>query len=176
MVKDINPSNDENGTALGSFPTSLTNVNGTLFFSAADGGNGRKLWSSDATAGGTHMVATLSAYDAFPNVLTAVGDKVFFSIADYDSEESGLWISDGTTCGTTMLDSFSYYTPPKYLTNVNGTLFFSGNKGDTVATELFSSDGTRQELSWSRTSTQVMSAVPSVWSECEWNILFSRFG
>jgi hypothetical protein len=41
LVSDINP-----GTG-SSVPSVLTNVNGTLFFSADDGSSGRELWRSD---------------------------------------------------------------------------------------------------------------------------------
>src|SRR5262245_29252083 len=49
MLKDINP-----GGA--SFPIDLTNVNGTLFFTANDGTSVAELWKSDGTTAGTVMV------------------------------------------------------------------------------------------------------------------------
>ena len=56
LVKDISPG------ALGSNPSQLTNVNGTLFFTANDG-SGRALWKSDGTAAGTLRVAGVGAND-----------------------------------------------------------------------------------------------------------------
>ena len=50
LVKDIFPGPDS------SFPTDLTNVNGTLYFAANEGYNGDELWKSDGTAAGTVMV------------------------------------------------------------------------------------------------------------------------
>src|SRR4051812_20389256 len=47
LVKDINPAVDAFDT--GSAPDLLTNVNGTLYFVASDGTNGRELWKSDGT-------------------------------------------------------------------------------------------------------------------------------
>ena len=41
-------------------PRNLTNVNGTLFFTADDGTNGRELWKSDGTAAGTVLVKDIS--------------------------------------------------------------------------------------------------------------------
>ncbi len=48
MVKDINPFGNSD-------PTSLTALNGLLFFSADDG-TGRRLWVSDGTSTGTNPV------------------------------------------------------------------------------------------------------------------------
>ena len=44
-----------------SYPSQLTNVNGTLFFTANDGTNGRELWKSDGTAAGTVMVKDINS-------------------------------------------------------------------------------------------------------------------
>ena len=51
---DINPG------STGSDPKFLTNVNGTLYFSADDGTNGGELWKSDGTAAGTAMVTDVN--------------------------------------------------------------------------------------------------------------------
>ena len=48
LVKDINP-----GSGRLVRPPALTDVNGTLFFTADDGANGSELWKSDGTAAGT---------------------------------------------------------------------------------------------------------------------------
>ena len=44
----------------GSNPYDLTNVNGTLFFTATDAAHGEELWMSDGTANGTTMVTDLN--------------------------------------------------------------------------------------------------------------------
>src|SRR5947209_4656160 len=54
MVKDINPG------AGSSMPANLTNVNGTLFFTANDGVHGAELFHSDGTAAGTYMVKDIN--------------------------------------------------------------------------------------------------------------------
>ena len=38
----------------------LTNVSGTLYFSADDGRHGQELWRSDGTARGTRMVKDIN--------------------------------------------------------------------------------------------------------------------
>ena len=54
LVADINP-----GTG-SSYPRYLTNVNGTLFFSANDGTHGYELWESNGTAAGTVLVKDIN--------------------------------------------------------------------------------------------------------------------
>ena len=49
LVADINP------FSIGSIPTNLTDVNGTLFFMATDG-LGRQLYQSDGTEAGTVLL------------------------------------------------------------------------------------------------------------------------
>src|SRR5262249_60795079 len=75
-----------------SYPSSLTNVNGTLFFTAADGTlardatPARTLWQSDGTAAGTVRVAS------FPTgvPLMNVNGTLFFS-ADDEIHGQELW-------------------------------------------------------------------------------------
>src|SRR5262249_10870484 len=63
LVADINPI--LTGSARGSDPSSLVNVNGTLYFAASDGTgdafHGSELWRSDGTDFGTTMVADIVA-------------------------------------------------------------------------------------------------------------------
>ena len=54
LVKDIRPGSSS------SFPSNLTEVNGTLFFEANDGTNGRELWKSDGTSAGTVLVKDIN--------------------------------------------------------------------------------------------------------------------
>ncbi len=60
MVKDINPA------WIDSLPFSLTEVNGTLFFTADDGMNGSELWKSDGTEAGTVMVKDINPAGDLP--------------------------------------------------------------------------------------------------------------
>src|SRR6266511_1810711 len=68
LVKDINPG------AGGSDPSFLTDVNGTLFFSASDGGffDNRELWTSDGTPAGTVRVKDIrpGPFESNPSGLT----------------------------------------------------------------------------------------------------------
>jgi len=154
-------------TANSSNPQNLTDVNGSLFFTADDGVNGRELWTSDGSAAGTVLVKDLNAGSSWdsssysyaadssdPQNLTDVDGALFFT-ADDGVNGRELWISDGTATGTVLVedlyagsttDSTSSSTTanssdPHLLTDVAGTLFFVANDG-TNGMELWKSDGT----------------------------------
>lgn len=163
MVKDINKVYTSTGGTEGSSPWNLINVNGTLFFFADDGVHGRELWKTDGTEAGTTMVKDIRAKDGgssnssldesvikYETVnLAAVNGTLFFTIGSF------LWKSDGTEKGTVMVkdlkqgkkqkDGTIYYNQgagsSMYLTNVNGTLFFSLSDG-LDGPELWKSNGT----------------------------------
>jgi ELWxxDGT repeat protein len=146
LVKDMNP-----GSASSS-PSNFTNVNGTLFFSATDGGDGQELWESNGAAAGTFMVADINPFfggfpGSYPTSLTNVNGTLFFG-ANNEQNVFGvdinnqLWRSNGTQAGTMMVADINVgaNANPKYLTNVNGTLFFQANDG-VHGPELWTSDG-----------------------------------
>ena len=93
-----------------SAPGFFTNVNGTLFFSADTGTNGRELWKSDGTAGGTTLVKDTQAgiNGSNPQDLTNVNGTLFFSTNDGTSV-SGLWKSNGTDLGTELVKDIYPY-------------------------------------------------------------------
>jgi ELWxxDGT repeat protein len=146
MVKDINASGQQ--AYPGSYPHSLTNVNGTLFFSANDGVHGREVWRSDGTANGTGLVKDINpgsadALKKYANLVNVNG--ILFFTANDGTHGRELWRSDGTVGGTALVKDINpgsadsgVYTP---LFNENGTLFFSANDG-THGQELWRSDGT----------------------------------
>ena len=133
MVKDINPG------MTSSNPGNLTNVNGTLFFTATDGTNGNELWKSDGTSAGTVMVKNLDAlYSDFTN---ANGTPYFVALVS--SSGSELWKSDGTDAGTTIVADIMpgvQSSLPASLTVVGTNLFFVANDG-THGKELWSISG-----------------------------------
>ena len=98
LVKDIK----KTGSSNSSEPMYLTDVAGTLFFSAA-GAGGRELWKSDGTETGTVRVADINpGGPSNPRALVAVGSEVYFS-ADDGTHGIELWKSDGTDPGTVLL-------------------------------------------------------------------------
>jgi ELWxxDGT repeat protein len=147
LVRDINPG------APSAFPISdpilytlMTNVNGTLFFSAYDSSHGYQLWKSDGTGAGTSMVRMIQpASPALspPLQLTNVNGTLFF-VADDGVRGQELWKSNGTAAGTITvkdINAGSEGSTPDFLTNVNGTLFFQADNG-VSGPELWRSNGT----------------------------------
>ena len=144
-----------------SSPRDLTVVDGTLFFSADDGVNGRELWKSDGTADGTVMVKDIfTGSDAYyyygyyygdypnagdPNQLTAVSGKLFFAATD-ETHGTELWMSDGTAEGTVLVKDIQAGTGSSLygsnsLTEHQGRLLFTPEDDD-HGKELWSTDGT----------------------------------
>ncbi|MBC7820459.1 MAG: matrixin family metalloprotease, partial [Planctomycetaceae bacterium] len=142
LVKDIN-SGAINGVT-SSFPSGLTNVNGTLFFVATDdfmrrndGILRRALWKTDGTSEGTVMVADVTPFIPSPGAsgfIVAVGDTLYFSGSDdhvsLEDEDHGteLWKSNGTAAGTVEVANIAPDIPgsesssiPQRLIDVNGT-------------------------------------------------------
>src|SRR5262249_42057510 len=132
LVKDIFPGG--NSVFLqSSYPRYLTNMNGTLFFSANDGSHGYQLWESNGTSVGTFLVKDVShgGASSFPSGLTNVNGTLFFS-ADDGTHGSQLWESDGTSARTFLvkiINPGSGGASPSNLVNVNGRLFFSDRDG-----------------------------------------------
>jgi trimeric autotransporter adhesin len=94
LVKDIDTGDDSpmNGVPDGSYPSRLTDVNGTLFLAANDGATGQELWRSDGTGPGTQLVEDIDPGDdspmdgmpdgSEPKYLTNLGGTVLFNAND----------------------------------------------------------------------------------------------
>jgi ELWxxDGT repeat protein len=128
-----------------SYPASLTNVNGTLFFTAYEPTDGRELWKSDGTSKGTVLVTDIDpgAGSSSPVNLTIVNNTLFFNAND-GTTGNELWKSDGTAAGTVLVKDInpgSSSSLPENLTSAGGILYFSAYDG-TNGYELWKSDGT----------------------------------
>jgi ELWxxDGT repeat protein len=89
-------------TAVGT-PAYLTNVNGTLFFSAGNSASGRELWRSDGTAAGTVLVKDIAADSASANPKSLINVNGMLYFTAQDDSGVALWQTDGTTDGTVRL-------------------------------------------------------------------------
>ncbi len=141
---------DISAAPMGSNPSRFYNANGTLFFVANDAINGYELWKSDGTAAGTVLVKDIESGPSGAFVSFAppgggeswvnIGSTLYFK-AGMDTE---LWKSDGTSAGTQLvadINSGSIGSDPRWLTNVNGTLYFMA-RNSAAGDELWKSDGT----------------------------------
>jgi len=132
-IKDFNSTYNQNNIR------HLTNVNGTLFFTADDGIHGRELWKSDGTTDNTEIVKDihLGQDNTYFQNLIAVGNELYFFIDSVGQEQSGvqLWKSDGTSDNTIMVKQLGI-TFENMTIDFNGTLYFSYNG------ELWKSNGT----------------------------------
>ncbi|HYG78316.1 MAG TPA: ELWxxDGT repeat protein, partial [Planctomycetota bacterium] len=129
LVKDI--VTGANGADTRNLFFNLTNVNGTLFFSAADDivaseSQNAELWKSDGTNAGTVLVKDInSSGSSSPSGLIAVGSTLFFN-ADDGSTGRELWKSDGTAAGTVQvkdIEASGQDSNPSTFAELNGTLF-----------------------------------------------------
>ena len=113
-----------------------------MFAGGSDDGIG--LWITDGTAAGTYLVKdidpTTSVWSVAtaPKQLTAVGDLVYFS-ADDGIHGEELWVSDGTTAGTRMVEDLNpgpggslpgVFVP--FDAGINSPPFFIGLQGGTI--------------------------------------------
>lgn len=135
------------GTSTGTAPvfgvaaTNLTNVSGTLYFSA-----GTELYKSDGTSSGTSVLksflANLNGGESV-GALTNVGGTLFFRGR---TSEAGveLWRSDGTSSGTELVRDIFPGATESFITDLlsfNNRLYFLAQESFSAKT-LWQSDGT----------------------------------
>ncbi len=101
MVKDIQPGPTP------SSPQNFVSFKGRLFFTAYSHEHGDELWSSDGTLEGTALVTDLNANvnGSIPRSLVVFKNYLYFTI------EGGLYKSDGSAAGTTLVERLDYYRP-----------------------------------------------------------------
>ncbi|HYI01666.1 ELWxxDGT repeat protein, partial [Hyalangium sp.] len=127
----------------GAVPFDLTDVNGTLYFTANDGLHGRELWKSDGTESGTALVEDITPGAGSPDIkpVGALGSTFFFSTPEQ------LWKTDGTTAGTVAIreGALRFETssvPLEPGATLNGALFFFASGQGTTGKQLWRTDGT----------------------------------
>jgi uncharacterized protein (TIGR03382 family) len=145
------------GTAAGTFVVKqssdvrfLTNLKGTLLFTAWDDASGFELWRSDGTVAGTVVVEDIrpGRDGSAPSWLTVVDGKVLFS-AETEEEGRELWSTDGTREGTMLLHdivSGPGSSEPSWLTQIGPRVFFVTDDGTSGAEPWVLNDCTPPEL------------------------------
>ncbi|MGL4512104.1 MAG: ELWxxDGT repeat protein [Lacipirellulaceae bacterium] len=137
-------------SAARSDPQSLTNLAGTLYFTAIElyvSPGSQTVWRSDGTESGTVRVKNTGSTGLDSRHLTGVGGHLYFTANRSQSSSSDLWRSDGTDVGTVPIKEFrsgnysTSFVALRILTNVGGTLYFA-DTSRTGDSELWKSDGT----------------------------------
>ncbi len=107
----------------------ITNVDGRIYFTAANG-IGTELFTTDGTSAGTTILNTInsSGGGSFCSYLTSFKGKLYFSA--FDGTQRNLWISNGTTAGTQKVKNDNNITlednPYFHFTIKNNSLYFTG--------------------------------------------------
>lgn len=116
--------------------------NGKLYFNAANTSiNGKELWVTDGTSGGTKMVANptpTNREETDPKNLTVLNGKLYFTGKDEDSATNIIYETDGTQSGTRRINiGNNISAKTNYITTYKGKLYYMlpGNK-------LIATDGT----------------------------------
>ena len=113
-------------------------VNGTLYFLGTSSGTfDSQLFKLDATGAPVAVKNLVTNNTDDITAFTGVNDTLYFVKSGSSGSPAGLYRSDGTTLGTAAVAGG--ITSVANLTNVNGTLFFTGTSG-TTGNELFKVD------------------------------------
>lgn len=142
LVKEIYP-----GTT-GSFPTNFAQLGANVIFAATDPSFGSELFLTDGTTAGTNLIKDINTTggtgsSSTPTGLTTFNGKGYFSAND-GVNGTELWVSDGTTAGTTLfldINAGSASSSPANFTVALGKLWFTATTA-AAGIELWSTDGT----------------------------------
>jgi ELWxxDGT repeat protein len=143
---------DRSSNAANLCPTSLLDVNGTLYFAANDDAHGSELWKSDGTPQGTVILQDINpgpvdgvnfVLGYQPLNIGQANGTIYFAATD-GQKGYELWKTNGTPGSATLVKDINPGpgdSIPSQLRSVNGTLFFSADDGSNGC-ELWKSDGT----------------------------------
>ena len=128
----------------------ITSLGSNVIFVANTSENGREVWQSDGTIAGTVLLKDIwpgPSSGAATTEFTPFGNKLYFSATSGISNgvyQSGLWATDGTAGGTTLIKDDHTHGGgffPKYLAVAGDTLYFQANDAE-HGSELWKTDGT----------------------------------
>ena len=147
LVKDINP-------YYSSFPDNLTDVKGTLYFTADDGVHGNEIWKSNGTSQSTQLVKDITPdynYGYYYNLCSA-GGKLYF--LNPGTNPNVLWSSDGTAANTNPVNDagLNGLSSIENLTGAGDKLFF-GAYSHKYGAELYEGDASAATFIAARASS-----------------------
>jgi len=139
--------------SFGSFPQSLMEFNGHLYFIATNAANGREIFKTDGTTVSIGAEIKLGSVSSFPTNMLVMGTNLYF--VGYKSGQFGreLYQHSGANTSAVLLkdinatggpgtdDAFSSLAVQNSFTVYNNRLFFSADNG-VNGDELWMSDGT----------------------------------
>ncbi|MBK8601418.1 MAG: T9SS type A sorting domain-containing protein [Flavobacterium sp.] len=142
LIRDINTVGGGGGMpTLSSNPSDFFQVGSTVYFTADNGINGDELWKTTGSAGGTVMVKdiTVGTGSTIISDMIEYNGKLYFTAYNVTDFNSNLWVSDGTTAGTTMITiNPSGDSDVSNIILYNNELYFGANDGSGIGTELYS--------------------------------------
>ena len=138
------------GTADGTFPIpglriqpvtsqSIVASDGIAYVAATGSDNNIAIWRTDGTVAGTMFVKELTSGGTYARTRIEVTDGLLYAITG-----GQLWISDGTTVGTTMIHEFGHDLIGSIA--VNGQLFYSAHNSREDYAKLWRAEG--QTRTW----------------------------
>jgi ELWxxDGT repeat protein len=113
--------------------SSFTELDGRVFFAAADPLHGDELWSTDGTSEGTSRLLDIAPglLGSQPRELTVWNGRLWFRARDA-VHGMELWSSDGTAEGTRLVQDIApgaSWSTPAHLAPSAGGLYFSADDG-----------------------------------------------
>ena len=155
LLRDIHPgSASALDNANNSNASEYSRIGDQVIFEANDGQHGTELWTSDGTSAGTKLLKDLNPgpSSGLPSNLTVVGNEIYFTAnrSVHGNDAFELWKTDGTTAGTTRIDTIAidrYDSHRNFMavdvqSSPTPKLFFTNDDG-VSGRELWVSDGTR---------------------------------
>jgi ELWxxDGT repeat protein len=128
----------------------MASIGDVLYYAHDDGVHGVELWRTDGTESGTYMFKETDPAPSMPisgtsnpAAIISVDGRLFFSASN--GTRGAIWTSDGTAEGTSELFDATgglSYLSPIYLTDVDGTLYFTAlERQNSTNRTLFKSNG-----------------------------------
>jgi ELWxxDGT repeat protein len=145
LVADINQQGQQPGQPnpfSDSSPDSFIDVNGTIYFRADNGVNGRELWKIDPTTGNAvQFEINPGSNGASINDLTIFNNTLYFTVDRSGVDRNGLWKIGANGNPERVLASNAIFTQEgaSFLLAFNGSLYFSGLQGRGLINKIDSS-------------------------------------